>query len=259
MNTAERQKPRPGELVLDHVAHFVADLDVAASVFEKVALKVTPLSVHKVGGRPLGTSNRCVMFDEGYVELLSGAAGSGLRLACFGTPEAAAERRRLADHGFKPGAVVDLSRKIPSGKLPRFKVVRPGPETMPEGRIQYCQHLTPRLLWRAPLINRMKLTELFVVADDPPAVAARWGRFAGLLPRPAADGIRLETARGAVVIARSFPWETPPAPALAGYGLACRHPEAFAARCSGAGIALRQIGSRYAATLPAALGGAWVF
>lgn len=253
MNIAERQRPAPGDLFLDHVAHFVPDLDAAAAVFESVGLKATPLSVHKVGGKPLGTSNRCVMFEEGYVELLAGAEGRGLRLACFGTPDAEAEHRRLADHGFEPPALLKLSRRI-GRPLARFKVVRS--ERMPEGRIQYCQHLTPQLLWRAPLINRLKLKEFFVVADDPVATAARWARFAGLLPRPARDGVRLQTARGAVVIARSFPWQTPPAPApaLAGYGLACRQPGAFLTRCRRAGLKVKG----NIVLLPAALGGAWV-
>ena len=51
----------------------------------------------------------------------------------------------------------------------------------------------------------------------------------------------------------------PASPALAGYQLACRQPQKFAARCSAAGIRVKRIGSRYAAALPAALGGVWVF
>jgi len=252
MSVADRQRPRPGELVVDHVAHFVADLDEAAAILQQLALKLTPLSVHQADGKPSGTSNRCLMFEQGYVEILAGAAGRGLRLACFGTPDAEAEQRRLAAHGFEPPPLVALSRKVKGGTA-RFKVVRS--ERMPEGRIQYCEHLTPQHVWKAGFINRLKLTDLYVVADDPVATAARWGRFAGLLPRPSREGVRLQTARGAVVIARSFPWETPPAPTLAGYGLACRQPKAFLARCRRAGLQVKG----NIVHLPAALGGAWVF
>ena len=252
MSVADRQRPRPGELVVDHVAHFVADLDEVAAILQQLARKLTPLSVHQADGKPSGTSNRCLMFEEGYVEILAGAAGHGLRLACFGTPDAEAEHRRLAAHDLEPPFMTNLSRRV-GRAFARFKVVRS--DRMPEGRIQYCEHLTPQHVWKAGFINRMKLTDLYVVADDPAAAAARWGRFAGLLPRPSRVGVRLQTARGAVIIGRSFPWATPPAPALAGYGLSCRDPRAFLRRCSRAGLEVR----RNAVLLPAALGGAWVF
>src|SRR5436189_153422 len=38
MNIADRQKPAPGQLYLDHISHFVADLDAAAAGFEVVGL-----------------------------------------------------------------------------------------------------------------------------------------------------------------------------------------------------------------------------
>jgi hypothetical protein len=45
---------------------------------------------------------------------------------------------------------------------------------------------------------------------------------------------------------------------MAGYALGCSHPDRFAARCSAAGMAVKELGNRYAAALPAALGGAWL-
>ena len=49
------------------------------------------------------------------------------------------------------------------------------------------------------------------------------------------------------------------APAIAGYSLRASHPEKLAARCTAAGISVRKNGARYAAKLPAALGGHLVF
>jgi hypothetical protein len=258
MNVAERQKPPPGDLFLDHVSHFVADLEAAARLLQKLGLIVTPLSAQMVDGRPAGTSNRCVMLEQGYVELLAPRPERGLRLASFGTPDAAAEHRRLADHGFAPLPLVNLSRKINNRSLARFKVVRANGK-MPEGRVQYVQHLTPQHLWQKRYINGFRLEGIFVAARDPVAAAARWARFTGLIPQRTEEGIRLETARGSVLVAKRFPWRTPASPALAGYQLACRHPQEFAARCSAAGIRVKQVGSRYAAALPAVLGGAWLF
>ena len=276
MNVAERQRPRPGELVVDHVSHFVADLGAAARACEALDLKVTPTSVQQTPEGPVGASNRCVMLEEGYIELLAPTHDTpaasrmralmqrydGVHLVCFGTPDAQGEHQRLAAHGFAPQPLVDLARAVEGGTA-RFKVVRPAPEKMPEGRIQYVEQMTPEHVWRAPEVNALRLTQVFVVADDPVITAARWARFAALIPEPGNGGVRLETARGSIFIAdratlSKLLGEAPAPPAIAGYALACGQPHDFAARCRKAGLAVQKKGERHVARLPAALGGAWL-
>jgi hypothetical protein len=273
MDVAERQRPPPGELCLDHLAHFVPDLDAAASVWEKLGFRVTPISVHQVAGKPAGTSNRCVMLGEGYVELLAPTLKTpnaarvralmkrhdGVHLVCFGTPDAAAERARLAAHGFEPEPMVKLERKLETGEAVRFNVVYVPPGKMPEGRVQYCEHVTPQHVWRKAFVNDFRLRSVYVVADEPEEVAARWGRFGGLLPRPEDGFVRLNTMRGQIRIGRRSLLEKllgrcPPAPAIAAYALSCRDPAAFAKRCSKAGLKVRH----NVVALPAALGGTWL-
>ncbi|MFN2645124.1 MAG: hypothetical protein ABR570_09045, partial [Burkholderiales bacterium] len=133
-----------------------------------------------------------------------------------------------------------------------------------EGRIQYVEHVTPQHLWRAADVNPLRLDEAFIVADDPIETAARWARFAALLPAPHGEGVRLETHRGRIFIGTreavaKLLGNAPPAPAIAGYALACGHPDALAARCRKLGVALEKRGARYAAQLPAALGSVWLF
>jgi len=60
ITAAEQQKPAPGTLVLDHLAHFVPDLDAAAAVWESLGFTVSERSEHQVEGKPAGTANRCV-------------------------------------------------------------------------------------------------------------------------------------------------------------------------------------------------------
>jgi hypothetical protein len=273
MNVAERQRPPAGELYLDHLAHFVPDLGAAARVFEDLGLRVTPESAHRAQGAPAGTSNRCVMLEQGYLELLAPTLDTpnaqrvrarmdlfvGIHLACFGTPDAAAEHARLAAHGFEPEPLVNLERKIETGESVRFSVVHVPPGKMPEGRVQYCEHLTPRQVWRAGFVNPFRLRAVYVVADEPQEVAARWGRFGGLLPRPEGGFVRLDTARGQVRIGTRATIEKalgdcPPAPALAGYALSCSDPDGFAARCSKVGLKVEGRAVR----LPSALGGVWL-
>jgi hypothetical protein len=218
MDVANRQKPEPGELFVDHVSHFVADLGAAARAFEGLGMKVTPTSVQVTADGPVGASNRCVMLDEGYVELLSPTHDTpsaqrlraymqkytGVHLVCFGTPDAEGEQRRLRAHGFD-AQLVEFERKVEGG-VARFKAVRVPPETMPEGRIQYVQQLAPEHVWLGGFVNAPRLDEVYVDAMDPVEAAARWARFTALIPAPDGEVIRLKAARGSIVIgARAAP------------------------------------------------------
>jgi hypothetical protein len=218
------------------------------------------------------------MLEEGYLELLAPTLATpnaqrvrermelfvGVHLACFGTPDAAAEHRRLAAHGFEPDPLVNLERSVESGALARFNVIYVPPGKMLEGRVQYVEQLTPEHVWQERYVNEdVRLKAVYVVSENPPETAARWARFAGLLPRPQAEFVQLSTARGQVRIGRRETIQkllgyAPPPPALAGYALACSHPDRLAARCSAAGMVVRELGARYAVGLPAALGGAWL-
>jgi glyoxalase-like protein len=278
MHAGDRQRPPPGALHLDHVAHFVPDLGAAARALETLGLRVTAESAHRDQNGPAGTSNRCVMLDEGYIEILAPtlqtenarrvralmARYGGVHLCCFGTPDADAESRRLAAHGFAPEPTVRLARTLPDGTPLRFNVVYVPAEKMPEGRIQYVEQLTPRELWRAELVNAgLRLEAMFVVADDPAAAAARWARYAGLLPRPADGCVELALARGRVIVGTRAALaarlgEAPPAPALAGYALRCTHAADFAARCGASGFAVHREASSFRVKLPPSLGGVWV-
>ncbi len=274
--------PPPGTLFLDHVSHFVADLEEAAHALRALGLAVTPRSDPRTQDGPAGTSNVCVMLEHGYLEFLAATAETpnaarlrasmqrypGVHLCCFGTPDADGEHRRLEAHGFSPSPVVDLQREIEwerKAGTARFKVARPGPGTMPEGHIQFVEHLTPDLLWNADHVNRgVRLACAFVVADDPLETAARWAHFAALLPQPAGDYVHLATARGHVLVGAPDAWSAllgtrPVAPGLAGYALECRKPREIASRCEHAGASVCPIRDElFAVHLPAALGGAWV-
>lgn len=281
MDVADRQKPAPGEICLDHVAHFVPDLAAAARLAQSLGFVVTPESAHRAQGAPAGTSNRCIMLEEGYIEILAPtldtpnaqrvrshmARYAGVHLACFGTPDAEGEQRRLAAHGFEPEPVVDLQRQTHSGTV-RFKVVYVPPGKMPEGRVQYVEQLTPEAIWDAPSLAHDNdvtgLEALYVVADEPAQAAARWALFSALLPRPEGNMVRLDCARGRVFFGTrqdliEFLGEAPAAPGIAGIRLGCRRPDEFAARCRQNGTVVRETRAGYAARLPATLGGVWLF
>ena len=217
------------------------------------------------------------MLQEGYLEILAPTLDTpnarrvrshmaryrGVHLACFGTPDADFEHQRLAAHGFEPEPVVALQRTLNTGESARFKVVYVPPRKMPEGRVQYVEQLTPGQLWKKPFVNRLSLKEVFVVAKNPARTAARWAEFAGLLPRAQGEMVRLDTARGSVLVATRktlsrLLGNAPPAPGIAGYSLACKDPRAMAGRCRKAGLAVKRGGGGYVVRLPPALGGTWL-
>jgi len=277
MAIADRQRPPPGSLYLDHISHFVPDLDDAAALLERLGFVVTALSVQRTQDGPAGTSNRCVMLAEGYLEFLTPTLDTpnaarmrksmrryrGVHLVCLGTPTADEEHFRLAHHGFAPQPIVRLSRKVDGGGRVRFNVVRAAPGKMPEGRMQYVEHLTPRVIWRTPHLKHRNgvvgLAAAYVVAADPVRAAARWARFIGGLPRREGRFVSLETDRGKVLIGtraqmKALLGAAPRSPGIAGYALACRDPRAFARRCRAEGL---KVSRNLAVVLPPALGGAW--
>ena len=171
---------------------------------------------------------------------------AGVHLVCFGTPDAEGEQRRLQAHGVE-AQLVEFERAVKGG-MARFKAVRVPPEAMPEGRIQYVEQLAPQHVWLPGFVNDARLDEVYVVAADPLEAAARWARFAGLIPFREKDVVRLRTARGSIVIGEraaisAILGDAPTAPGIAGYRLR-GHPAAPAARCM---------------QLPAAVGGVIAF
>jgi len=273
-------------LFLDHVSHFVPDLGAAAEALEALGFCVTPRSEQRTQEGSAGTANKCVMLEDGYLEFLAPTADTpnaarlrasmrrypGVHLACFGTPAADEEHARLGWHGFDPQPIVELERPVETdgaARTARFKVVRAAPDKMPEGRIQFVEHLAPEALWQPRWLAHRngveRLACVFVVAEEAVPVAARWARFAALLPQPAGAFVHLATARGHVLVGTHAAWaalagDAPPAPALCGYALECRDPAMLAGRVAGAkGKARRLRDNLYAAALPEALGGAWIF
>lgn len=277
MRIADRQRPPAGNLYLDHVSHFVRNLDAAGALLESVGFAVTPLSVQVTQDGPAGTSNRCVMLAGGYLEFLTPTSRTpnaermrksmrryrGVHLVCFGTPAAQEEHARLARHGFAPQPLVRLRREVEDGRTVRFSVVRAAPGKMPEGRVQYVQQLTPEAIWRPQHLRHrngvLGLSAAYVVAANPARAGARWARFMGGLPRREGRLVSLETDRGKVLIGtraqvKSLLGAAPRSPGIAGYALACKDPRAFARRCRAAGL---KVNRNLAVVLPPALGGAW--
>lgn len=222
------QIPAPGDYVLDHIGFFVPDMDKGSAALERLGFFLTPWTPqqHSLGpGQPVvpaGTGNRLALLERGYIELLSPHAEGpvadqmrdalrryiGLHLIALGTADAAADHARIAAAGFATVPLVNLQRKLDTPRGPgmvRFSVARVPPTTMPEGRIQFCQHLTPENLWQERWLTRAngarQLTDIVLCVADPNEAAQRYGRFFSRPPRRLpAGGWSLDLKHGRAVI-----------------------------------------------------------
>jgi len=192
-----KQLPGLGEVFLDHTAFFVPAMDAAADALERCGFRLTPFTVqtNREDGAtvPSGTGNRCAMFRNGYVELLTATSDTplaaqlreriadhpGLHLAAFATADAGAEHRRLAGAGFPTLPLVDMRRPV-GDDFARFTIARVAHGTMPEGRAQFLTHHTEPLVWLPDMLDHPNsaeaLTALWIAAAGPSEPAARYCR-----------------------------------------------------------------------------------
>ncbi|WP_262300314.1 VOC family protein, partial [Microvirga sesbaniae] len=171
---------------LDHVVINVLDqLDSAADLYRRLGFQLTERGHHT-----LGSSNHLAIFGENYLELLGHEPGrqteradlwkhpSGLTGLVFKTTESLALHSTLADKGVSVENPAEFSRPValPGGtRDAAFRVVRLGSQLIPNGRVFFCHHFTPELVWRDEWRQHpngvVDIIEFTIVADDPSETA----------------------------------------------------------------------------------------
>ena len=274
-------------LTVDHLAHYLSDRDAAGAALMRLGFTLTPFSAqsHRLepGGPlvPAGTGNRCVMLQNGYVEFLTPthdtanarqlrlaiARYTGVHLIAFGTQTPAVDFARLEAAGFAPLPPVALQRQVGTEDgeaTARFTVVRVAATTMAEGRIQYCQHHTPEVVWQTRWLKHANhavgLAGVVICVADPAEAAQRYARFTGLPVQQVGHAWRLDSDRGylcfmhASTLRQWLGVTAPTLPWIAGYVI---DSDDMAATCAVVGgLAL---GDRVCVQSPDALGGLMIF
>jgi hypothetical protein len=144
--------------VLDHVVIDVRDrIDDAMRCFTALGFQLTPRGHHT-----LGSANHLAMFATDYLELLGfGEDGTtrteiarfpaGLNGLVFKTPDADQVHRHAAEASLPVLPVQSFSRPVTlDGTIrdARFRTTRLDADKIAMGRVYFCEHLTPDLVWR---------------------------------------------------------------------------------------------------------------
>lgn len=275
------------QLTLDHIAHFLSDLDAANTALIQLGFTLTPLSAqsHRLEANgPLvaaGAGNRCVMLQNGYLEFLTPthdtpiaqqlrsaiARYTGVHLIAFGTDTPTTDFARLEKAQFSPLPPLALQRQVGTEQgeaTARFTVVRVPPSAMAEGRIQYCQQHTPELVWQTRWLahanHAAALAGVLLCVRDPAEAAQRYARFTGLPVQRTGAAWRLNTARGYLLFLRADTLQNalgitaPTLPWIAGYVIDSDNMAVTRSVVNG-----HAIGERVCVNLPEALGGIMLF
>ncbi len=184
-------------LMLDHlVINTRFDTDAAERLFTELGFTVAPRGYHT-----LGSINHAIVFGEHYLELIglpaSGevvreeilASPLGLDGLVWRTDDPAATAASLLAAGFEAGAPQVFSRPVELNGATfdaRFATVRLAAGQLPGGRVYFCQHLTPELVFRAQWQSHPNqaygLAALHLIVDDAAVSKAAYDRLGEIDP-----------------------------------------------------------------------------
>jgi hypothetical protein len=294
MTELTRQLPVGDEVFLDHIAHFVPDVEAATRALLRVGFAPTPVSIQfnpdPAGGPPrlTGTGNVTAMFANGYIEMLFKTANTplvaemetgmaryrGVHLAAFAVADARSAHRRLAGDGFRVRPLVEMQRPVDTGAeagTASFTLARVEAGEMAEGRIQMLTHHTEHLVWQPRWLSHgngaLALMRVVIVVADVDAAAQRYARFTGRSATQALFGYAIELDRGRVELMTPDGFRQvlpeipiPSLPFMGAYALKVRSLPALRDVLKRAAVQFREQANELVAPFPQELGqGAWLF
>jgi catechol 2,3-dioxygenase-like lactoylglutathione lyase family enzyme len=199
--------------VLDHVVIDVRDrIDEAMRCFSGLGFRLTARGRHT-----LGSVNHLAMFANDYLELLGFPQDGetraeitrfpeGLNGLVFKTADADLVHREAAAAGLPILPVQSFSRPVALGaetRDARFRTTRLDPDRVAMGRVYFCEHLTPELVWRPEWQSHPNtagaIARVVVVTPDPQRTAALFRGLFGHAAIADRDGRRVIVAAAAQV------------------------------------------------------------
>jgi len=235
--------------VLDHLVIDVRDqIDEAMRRFSALGFQLTPRGRHT-----LGSVNHLLMFTTDYLELLGfGESGAtrleiarfpaGLNGLVFKTTDAEAVYRDAEAAGLPVLPVQAFSRPVAldgATRDARFRTTRLDPDKITIGRVYFCEHLTPELVWRpewrAHPNGACAITRMVVATADPPRTALLFGDLFG------GDSVSERDGRQVVAAGTAEVELTQPNTVAAEFGEAAAKPAGRAEYMAALGIRVRSL------------------
>jgi hypothetical protein len=167
-------------------------MDEAATVFEELGFTLTPRGHHT-----LGSMNHLMMFASDYLELLGFSDGGtarpelapfpvGLNGLVFQTADADVVYAHASEAGLPIRPVQSFSRPVEldgERRDAKFRTTRLDPAQIAMGRVYFCEHQTPELVWRpewqAHPNGARTIARVVVATADPLATGALFDTLFG--------------------------------------------------------------------------------
>ena len=178
---------------LDHVViNALFDMDPAAALMSQLGFTLTPRGFHS-----LGSINHLMVFEGHYLELVGLPLETevlrrdvlesplGLNGLVFQASDIDACISQLRESGLTMLEPQSFSRPVTIDgveQLARFRTTRTAPELFEAGRVYYCQHYTPELVWHRQWMTHANgcsgLSELVVVTATIETDVSRYAKAA---------------------------------------------------------------------------------
>ena len=199
---------------LDHtVINVKGDMDAAKALFGKLGFTLTPRGYHSHG-----SMNHLMMFGTDYLELIGIPEGkeierkdledaplgiNGVVFKALDVDDIYARLQNVQFDGDPPKAFhrpVDIDDGQRDAKF-RTVTVRDG--VFPGGRVYYCEHGTPELVWRSEWQNHANgvtsMPEFVAVANDADSEVAQFATLLDTEVEMDGNGVRCVTLDGCQV------------------------------------------------------------
>jgi hypothetical protein len=86
----------------------------------------------------------------------------------------------------------------------RFRIVTLPPEVSPGCRMFACQHFTRAVVWRPEYLRHangaMQIAAVAIVADDPEAAAASYGKLLAAMPQKIDEGLVVQSGSAPIAL-----------------------------------------------------------
>ena len=279
---------------INHVGMAVRDLAATVERYERMGFQLTPYSPHSAAWkpgdpvRPLDSGNRCVMFENTYLEILASEDSKkpaarimnflkhhqGAHIICFDCGDCELVDKRVRAQRIETSGVIPLQRDIdtPDGvRTAKFERTQFAPKDSPEGYIQASRHLTPEYIYQPRYIGHangcFQLCEAIMVTNDLSAFAKRYQAYIGVAPSYENDAVRYRLPLGTTLTlvdirnaAAMLPGTLlPPIPAIAAVAFRTKAPAGLKDRMQGNGFTVAEAGDRLLIPAEEASGVAVIF